>query len=249
MQHKIISTSIKIINRTSTLDKIMNFSTYSVVPHFKRKSNFFYKIAEFDNIYLKQPPIKIFWKFEDFLISGETIPEVVQARKSYLYQFSELSKIWKLNDNYPQDNPLSYFSIVIMMYYQRLLEVSPEAIPDARFIFQKKTLFSGTLFNNWPLVLQKKVSGIQLWDMLETNAFGHVQGLPQIKAEWQYYIPEISKRLQPFMESRDIDYNPKNFIYNKNENKLYYVGLMPIIFANIQNNINNKNAMNLRFMN
>ena len=60
--------------------------------------------------------------------------------------------------------------------------------------------------------------------------------------------PQISKHLQPFMESNNIDYNPQNFIYNVDENKLYYVGLMPIIFAGPQNNINNKNGLKLKFM-
>ena len=50
------------------------------------------------------------------------------------------------------------------------------------------------------------------------------------------------------MESNNIDYNPQNFIYNVDENKLYYVGLMPIIFAGPQNNINNKNGLKLKFM-
>ena len=83
MNYKIVSTPISKIKRLTIIDQIKNGGIYEVSPHLKTTPNFFYRIAEFDDIFLKQPSVRVLNKFGNFLIEGDERPHIVDVRESF----------------------------------------------------------------------------------------------------------------------------------------------------------------------
>jgi len=126
---------------------------------------------------------------------------------------------------------LVHFLLVFKLQYERLKEISLQSIPNTKFIIAKQR------DNNLKIaILQEKVKGITLWDMFDHNH-------KILKEQYKYHLNEITLQIYPFLNSQYIDYNAKNFIYDNEVNRLYYVGSTPPTFYDNKTNLKSRSKI------
>jgi hypothetical protein len=115
---------------------------------------------------------------------------------------------------------------LLLIYYEayfRLKSSLPGMIPKSRFIIVNNVLNGN---NSLPIIAQEKIKGIRLWDMFNRN----VANYPFFD-EFREFLPAIALQLRPIIDNQFIDWNIQNIIYDKTENKLWYIDSKPIEFA------------------
>jgi len=123
--------------------------------------------------------------------------------------------------------------------YDRLQQQDFVVIPKARFVILLKRMVG--LLSYWqPAVIQSKVSGITLWDMIAHEN-------RSMRPEYTCYHKMISEQLLPLAKSElapHINWNIKNFIFNETTGKLHYVDSKPS--AMIDQLRNRQNLRNIK---
>jgi hypothetical protein len=137
-----------------------------------------------------------------------------------------------------------HWILVHRLQYDRLMNNINLEIPESRFVFfHKSFLFLPRIY---PGIVQERVSGISLWDMIDHDVV-HDLSMPFIKSEYEPLVPRISAHLSPLVNSAlsiHINWNIENFIFDPSPDKLYYVDLKPsTIFGRRVNEHNLKNIL------
>jgi hypothetical protein len=142
------------------------------------------------------------------------------------------------------------------MNRERLLAISSVAIPDSRFVLfrevseytskrwvffgQKETVITTRIT---PGIVQQKVDGTQIWDMYDPSRGG-------ITSEWRPYLRAISDHLSPILKHDQVDYfdwNPNNFMFVREEERVYYIDSKPTTFTGAPGNQHNLKGIHMFF--
>lgn len=204
-----------------------------------KKSNFYFKIQIEDDIIIKQPVSKFFER----CVLGISHPEI-----SYDVSYSTLL-LRDVISMYPDLNisdmlssaegRVSFFLMVHIAHYNRLMSISSEAIPKAKFLISRK--FFG--LSSYPIIFQERIHGTMLWDMFERDAKGNCDFPPVLASAWRPYVSNIRSQIDPFLNSADVDFNIMNFLFNKETLQLKYVDIKPKLFVEKNNNDQNKSGI------
>jgi hypothetical protein len=135
----------------------------------------------------------------------------------------------------------AHFLVVHKMQYERLRTAALLEIPVAKFAL----LQSGRWFGRvQPALFQERVPGTTLWDMFDFDAL-------EIRSEWHQFVPTIADRLRRALDSTladHLDWNIKNFVFDKTTLRLFYVDMKPSTFVAKHSNAHNLNGIRQYFL-
>ena len=82
-------------------------------------------------------------------------------------------------------------------------------------------------------MFQERVPGTTLWDVYEFDAL-------RIHRKWHSYLPVISAQLSSFLDAGLLNHvNIRNFVFDAQQERLFYVDLIPNIFVARSSNEHN----------
>jgi hypothetical protein len=133
-----------------------------------------------------------------------------------------------------------HWLLIHRLQHERLKQIAPSLIPNARFVFFYRRRF---LFNSIRAgLVQSLVVGTTLWDMIDHAAIQEGRREEIIKPEFRRFLPLISRQLNPLVNvgvSDHVNWHIKNFIFNAGSQALYYVDMKPSnIFGRWRNDQN-----------
>ena len=81
-----------------------------------------------------------------------------------------------------------------------------------------------------PSLVQERVTGISLWDMIDHESEHDDPSERRVKPEYESLVPEISRQLKPVAApglSHHVNWHIKNFVFGTQTKLLYYFDLKP----------------------
>ena len=197
-------------------------------------TNFYFKIAQEQNLMIKIPTDYGITVFSAYYISEEKGGAERPVRFPHAdEQFEQLAQMLVENPEFVEIQTrfspfYAYFLLVHKMQYKKLKVLAPLSIPEVKFVdFKFKGIFSKKRIG----FIQKLVPGI--------NYYGDLS----IEPDFQQHKTTIHEQLQPFLDSEEVDYNPTNFIFDPDKNRLHYVDLKPSVIVEKATNDKNKRGL------
>jgi hypothetical protein len=140
----------------------------------------------------------------------------------------------------------THWLLIHKLQFERLRKIASRSIPDARFVFlsRKRFLLSPAIH---PALVQERVSGLSLMDMIDHEAIAAVGGHTQsfAKEEFSGHLRDIAEQLAPFTEpnaTNHINWYIPNFIFDPVRRTLFYIDMKPSnIFGKWRNEQNLRN--------
>ena len=189
-------------------------------------------------------------EYVKFVVEETPDDDAIRANES-LERFGNLAALIGVypafracSDAYGDKN--THWLLIHKLQFERLQKLARTSIPDARFVFlsRKRFLLSPAIR---PALLQERVYGTSLWDMIDHEGIAAIGGHSQsfVKEEFRSYLRDIAEQLAPFAEPRTanhINWYIPNFIFNPESRILFYIDMKPSnIFGRWRNEQNLRN--------
>jgi len=208
----------------------------SSVPSSKSSPNTFLDIYVVDEVYIKIPTVTYGYMTKAYFDEGKIdfsntwrTPQWLEDRERFaeaLNRFPEIRQAYELITSsagyHHEMRSYAYWSIIHKVNYMRIKEIMK--VPVTNFVNLRTQ--SDTVI---PAVVQERIHGTRLWDMYDHS-------IRAISPRWQRYLYQISDQLGHIVCSDDMcyfDFNIMNFIWNENQEVLYYVDPKPSWFTKL----------------
>jgi hypothetical protein len=137
----------------------------------------------------------------------------------------------------------AHYLIVHYIQFTRLREANLVHTPDTRFIVLRWPMLR-VFVQSEPAMLQQRIRGVRLWDMVDTVDGGFLPGFAHLKKC-------LAGQLGPLVESglrAHIDWNIQNFILEEGTQHLYYIDSKPTTIAARQGTEHNLASLRETFL-
>lgn len=200
------------------------------LPHTNlTKTNLYFRIARWGEVYLKVPSKYARGEHRRLLGVREVSPDDLRGLEEE-ERFENLSQTL---DRFPNLKRVSHlgplavhFLLLHALQYHRLKGQSAVVVPRVRF--------GGLRLRRWgfvpktsPVIIQEAIEGTTLWDMWDFEG-------GRIAPRWKPLVPKIAEQLAGLLDSgleNHVDWNIKNFVLEAKTRRLYYVDVKPSLFV------------------
>jgi len=138
------------------------------------------------------------------------------------------------------DARLAHYLLIHRLHYERLREIGWVGIPESRFCYFQRIRsrffgFGRPTYTVLPGIVQQPVRGTALWNMYKP-------ALGDLADSWKEYRGIIARQIEPLLQEETVhfyDWNPKNFILDSADGRVWYVDSKPTTFAGREENQHN----------
>ena len=209
------------------------------------QTNLFLKIAHEDGLYVKTPSERGLADYRKFIKHGESNPVEIRPIED-LECYENLDRTLRrlgLDELSRFPSECAHYLAVHKLQYDRLRTQASVRIPRLRFGVFRSTRW-GVFHDLAPALFQERVRGTTLWHMYDFAAL-------RVASRWEPYVPWIARQLSGLLHSHlvnHVDWNIQNFIFNKDDERVYYVDLKPSLFISRESNEQNLEGIRNYFL-
>ena len=237
-----------------TLDDFKNGSVHELpsLSYAATGPNSYSTVAISEHVAVKCPTSYGFSEYRKYIKSGRTDSDEIRSLEDLerysnaerlLAIYPEFTKAWGLR---PVE---AHYLLVLRLQLDRLRQHAPIAVPDSRFVLcTRKALW---FFRQWQsVVIQKRVRGTCLWDMLDMSVSVPASSRIPILPQYQHLLPTISTQMFRLLEcdfSKHINWFVRNFVMEDSTNTLFYIDSKPPVIFGRWRNEHDMNRIRLDF--
>lgn len=237
---------VEALHRPLSMGSVHDGGIYAMPAVLMAQTNLFLKVGRLDELFIKVPSDRGWADYQRFVRLGESNPNDIRPLEDQerfarlelaLETFPDLGGIVAI------DPEIAHYLAVHKLQHERLRSQTSVSIPPARFAVLRSSRLR-ILHRFEPVMFQQRIRGATLWDMFDFALF-------QVRPRWRPFVPAISARLSGLLESglRDhIDWNIQNFVFQEQEERLFYVDLKPTTFVARQSNERNLQGLRGYFL-
>ncbi len=237
-----------------TLDRLKNGVVYELpdLPYEPAGSENYSHVAISENVVVKRPTLYGFSEYKKYVKEGRTDSDELRSLEELERYFNaerlltiypEFSEAWTLR-------PIeTHYLLVFRLQLDRLKKQAPIAVPAARFVLSTRRVLG--LFRQWqPVVIQERVRGTYLWDMLDMSISVPASSRIPIFPQYEHLLPTISEQMSKLLESKfknHVSWFIRNFVIEDSTNTLYYIDSKPSVIFGRWRNEHDMNRIRLDF--
>ena len=243
----IMNRIIKDIPEVFNINDIENGYIYNMRRGIQfKQTGLFLKIAFVGNVFIKIPSKRGWNDYHKYVKCAIPDPEDIRALESKerienmeetIKTFPDLRNLLKWNIS----KDIIHWLLIYRLQYERCRSWIP--VPLTKFVVLRFRRF-GLLSFFKPALVQEKVTGTRLWDMIDFLT-------EKVSDRWKSNLPSISRQLSPLLSRekiKHINWNIQNFIFNEEQDKLWYVDLTPTLFISRWGNEHNLKGIREEFI-
>ncbi len=234
------------LRRPLSIDSIRDGGAYAVDCAPPTQTNLFLRVGLVDELFIKLPSERGWDDYRTFLRFAHPHPldvRPLEAAERFDNLPGTLARVPALSSLDASDPEIGHYLAVHKLQYERIRNQTAVGIPLARFgaLRPHRRGFRPTIE---PALFQERVPGTTLWDMYDFDNL-------RIKPEWQPHLPIVSAQLSNFLDSgllHHVDWNIQNFVFDAQQERLFYVDLKPTIFVARSSNEHNLKGIREYFL-
>jgi hypothetical protein len=230
------------IRRPLSVEMFRDGGRYQIdAPHLVR-TNLFLRVGRVDEVFVKVPSARGMGDYRKFVKLAHSCPQDIR-RVEESERFENVATTLQAYPGLKQliavDAEVAHYLGVHKLQYERLRGQTAVEIPRARFGLLRSN--ARKFFRSYePALFQERIRGTPLWSMFDFST-------ERILARWEPFLSIISAQLSELLDAgliNHIDWNIKNFVFDEEEQRLFYVDLKPTTF--IAKNSNEQNLDGIR---
>lgn len=224
------------LQRPLSIKSVLDGGAYVLDDAPLTQTNLFLRVGLVDELFIKLPSERGWADYRRFLRFAQPHPldiRTLDAAERFENLPGTLARFPGLRSLHARDPEIAHYLAVHKLQYERIRNQTAVGIPLARFGVLRSQRRQASVID--PALFQERVPGTTLWDMYDFDAL-------RVKPEWQPYLPIVSAQLSNFLDSgllHHVDWNIGNFVFDAQEERLFYVDLKPTVYLDRSGNEHN----------
>ena len=226
---------VEALHRPVSIEAIRDGGVYALDLAPLPQTNLFLKVGRVDEVFVKMPSPEGLADFRrEFWTAGSSVEGIrpIEDAERFDHLDATLRRFPEfLRCDRATREDLHYLA-VHRIQHERLRAAGVVDVPAARFAF----LRSGRLIRRvQPALFQQRVEGTTLWEMFDFSVL-------EVTRPWWPHLPAISAALKRLLDSDlavHVDWNIQNFVFRKEDERLFYVDMKPTTFVGVESNEHN----------
>jgi len=213
------------LQRPLSIESVHDGGAYALDGAPLTQTNLFLRVGLVDELFIKLPSQRGWEDYRSFLRFAKPHPldiRPLEAAERFENLPATLARFPALRLQNARDPQIAHYLAVHKLQYERIRNQTALGIPLACFgVLRSHRRWWAPAVE--PALFQERVAGTTLWDIYDFDAF-------RVKPAWQPYLPIISAQLSNFLDSgllHHVDWNIRNFVFDAERERLFYVDLKP----------------------
>jgi hypothetical protein len=232
------------LRRPLSIVQVHDGGVYSLNLGRLPQTGLFFNVGRIDDVFIKMPSrrgLADYFACVRYARPTSTGIRPLEDRERFERLGSTLEPLPEFGQLAASRPELVHYLVLHKLQYERLRAETAVAIPAAKFALLRTRLPREQLE---PVVFQEPIEGTTLWDMFDFAQH-------ELTHRWRPSLPAISAQLSQLVASSlsiHVDWNIRNFVFRETDQRLFYVDLKPTLFAAVETNDGNLDAIRKYFI-